>query len=177
MYVLHSRVGYLPSILTTRPVALVLVELKHAVWRQWAEHVVLDESRLDLYSLRPMSIYRTTMSVHGARKNSTEESSNAYGSLLASPHVDSSGMILPSSSRAYTSPICMACTNENDTWLLSFMAQCAEGFSIIIIKKIASDFIFYFSPTACCKEYEQNTNLPINIITHDYKSAILYLIL
>lgn len=95
----------LPSILTTRPVALVLVELRHAVCRQWAEHVVLDESRLDLYSLRPMSMYRMTMSVHGARKKSTDESSNAYGSLLAKPQVDNSGMIESSSLRAYTSPI------------------------------------------------------------------------
>lgn len=109
--------------MTTRPVALVLVELRHAVCRQWAEHVVLDESRLDLYSLRPMSMYRTMMSVHGARKNSTEDSSNAYGSLLASPHVDSSGMIVSSCVRAYTSPICMACTSGNNTWLLLLSAE------------------------------------------------------
>lgn len=128
---MYLFVGYLPSIFTTRPVALVLVELRHAVCRQWAEHVVLDESRLDLYSLRPMSMYRTTMSVHGARKNSTEDSSNEYGSLLASPQVDSSGMIVPSCSRPYTSPICMACTNQYDTWLLPYTKSSgmkSEGF-------------------------------------------------
>jgi hypothetical protein len=98
----------LPSILTTRPVALVLVELKHAVCRQCAEHVVLDESRFDLYSLSPMSMYRTTIRVQGARKKSTDDSSNAYGSLLARPHVDNSGMVMPFWSCPYTSPIWIA---------------------------------------------------------------------
>lgn len=96
---------YVPSILTTRPVALVLVELKHAVCRQCAEHVVLDESRLDLYSFSPISMYSMMMSVQGARKKSTDESSNAYGSLLAKPHVDNSGMIDPFWYNAYTNPI------------------------------------------------------------------------
>lgn len=140
--------GYSPSIFTTRPVALVLVELRHAVWRQWAEHVVLDESRLDLYSLRPMSMYRTIMSVHGAKKNSTEDISNEYGSLLARPHVDSSGKIVPSCSRPYTSPICMACTNQYDKCLLSYSTQCTEGLAIKekIEHYLGHKIIFYFYP-------------------------------
>lgn len=110
-----SRALHLPSILTTRPVALVLVELRHAVCRQWAEHVVLDESRLDLYSLSPMSMYRTMIRVHGARKKSTDDSSNAYGSLLARPHVDNSCMVMPLWSCPYTSPIWMALGIEGKT--------------------------------------------------------------
>lgn len=152
--------GYSPSIFTTRPVALVLVELRHAVCRQWAEHVVLDESRLDLYSLRPISMYRTTMSVHGARKNSTEDISNEYGSLLASPHVDSSGMIVPSCSRPYTSPICMACTNQYDKWwLLSYPTQCTEGFAMTekIEGYLGHEIIFIFLPSTALQSPSTHT--------------------
>lgn len=97
----------LPNIFTTRPVALVLGELKHAVCRQWAEHVVLDVSCLDLYNLSPMSMYSMMMSVHGARKKSTDESSNAYGSLLAKPQAETSNMV-SLSLRPYTNPIWIA---------------------------------------------------------------------
>lgn len=105
---MRSSISDLPSILTTRPVALVLVELRHAVCRQWAEHVVRDESRLDLYNLSPMSMYRIMISVHGARKKRTDDSSNAYGSLLTTAHVDSSSTMEPLWSCPYTNPICMA---------------------------------------------------------------------
>lgn len=55
------------------------------------------------------------ISVHGARKKSTDESSNAYGSLLVTAQMDSSDTVEPLWSRPYTNPIWMAWNEKNKT--------------------------------------------------------------